>query len=272
MSFEVGELVVPTNNLFFNGEEVPTIGISGTVTSRQVSYFAQDQTPIYYYQVQLSQEVTIGTPPDEKSASVFWFSESDLSQEGADTGLDVSTYVQNQNLAIQDLSVAINTVNQMLPGVDSAHSVYSSISGIGQVLSNSLNSIQSSGIDYTDNVSAQITGGTISVTAESFSANAKILQEVAENMYGIYTVVLEQLNESKEAQKQLEEQTAKADADDAETMNIYMDTFILSSDRPDILIPVGDTVGTLSMPPADAELADINIADLITDDVTLEQD
>jgi hypothetical protein len=276
MAFEVGEVVTPVTNLNINGVEAPTVGVPGTVLARQNVGQDSEGNPYYTYQVQLSQELTFGEEEAQQSGQVFWFSESDLgSSAGVTTpaGVDEGAVTTSVGVAKSATDSTAGVISQMKGNISIDNPYYDALNLYQKVAESNSQVLSNTSIDSSDPNSLNRQGGAITTQSELYESDAKILQEISENVYGFYTITSEAEAALKQEQADAETQEKLATEDDSQTFETFVSTFIESPVVTGLLAPDSEsTAKIVSSPDSEEDLSEINPADLITEDLGLEQD
>jgi len=275
MAFEVGEVVTPVADINFNGTLAPTTGVPGVVSSRQKIGQIDDETPLYSYQVNLSEVVTFGEEPNIQSSQVFWFSESDLGGTVSDNDPDVDISTVNSAVTTakatnEDSASAIGTLKANVPSL----SPYSDTLNAYQKLAQSnADRLGATSIDTSTKDDTNRQGKALIISSDLLNSDAVILKELSENVYAFYTITSEAQSNIKQEAEQAETEEKKAAEDDDRTFQAFVEAFIDSSQASSLLIPNDEepnqTVGGLSEVDS---LKDLNPLDLITEAVELDED
>lgn len=259
MAFNIGDIVSVNTELTFSGEEYQ-VNSSGTVLNLQAVNVSTEGIPIYTYQVELYEPVTAGSGTTEQLGSTFWFTEEDLglpAQPGtelanyADLSLAYQTGVANTSTAKNAVLGILNQVKTNSPYYDSITSLLSKLEGNEALLS-------STTIAGDTQEQLAETSRTAGKLGSELGTDANLIQELAENLFAIYTIVDEAETEATEAQNQQIIQQEAAMEDDALTFNTYY-TSLVEGDT-SLLTP--DDVGT--------DTQETDLSGLIEDEVTPE--
>jgi len=276
MAFEIGETVTPVANLNSDGVEIPTLGIEGIVLARNKVGEDDEGNPYYVYQVQLSEVVTYTIPSGaEQSGQIFWFSESDLGAEGEsgyylDPG-EVSSSISTSKGVSDDAASTIAQMKSSVPTINPYYDILKNFEGLAQGHSDDLAAVSVDSGDPDSDYNKQ--GVALVQQSNNFSSDSEIIKELAENVYGFYTVTAEVEADIKKEQEQAEVQDQLAVEEDTLIFSTFVNVYIDSPEVTGLMEPNFEESPKQVKGLSDVDgLDSINPADLITETIDLEQD
>lgn len=240
VAFEIGDIVSAVVDFEFNDFIFPTIGVSGTVTSRSVVSFVEEEgeDDIYDYQVSYTSPIE-GINPDTQETStidVIWFTSAELGLDVA-TGL-VSTIDSGEvevslQSAKSNSASAISTVENILPGIGASTSK-DTISNYLTAIRNIDTSLSTLSIDRETSDLEEATSYNVAVQVDYIGNDVVILQEASENLAQIQSVVDQRNAQTSQNAEQLAQQTEAGNEATEQDFNAYIDNFAVLNVDPRI--------------------------------------